>query len=52
MQLREGTIKGEVQPGLRSSACCYHCHLGVLAQALGCLLSHRPPTLAASVPLE
>ena len=32
--------------------CCYYCCLGVLAQALGSLPSHRPSTSAVSVPLE
>ena len=31
--------------------CSYYCHLGVSTQALGSLLSHRPSTLAVSVPL-
>ena len=33
------------------SFCYYHC-LGVLAQVLGSLLSHRPSTSAVLVPLE
>ena len=32
--------------------CCYYCHLGVLAQALGSLPSHRPSILAVLVPLK
>ena len=37
---------------LEEFSCCYYCHLGVLAQALGSLPSHRPSTSAISVPLE
>ena len=37
---------------LEEFGCCYYCHLGVSAQVLGSLLSHRPSTLAVSVPLE
>ena len=37
---------------LKEFGCCYYCHLGVSAQALGSLLSHRPSTSAVSVPLE
>ena len=37
---------------LEEFSCCYYCHLGVLAQVLGSLLSHRPSTSAVSVPLE
>ena len=31
---------------------CYYCRLGVLTQAFGSLISHRPSTSAVSVPLE
>ena len=37
---------------LEEFGCCYYCRLGVLAQALGSLPSHRPSTLAVLVPLE
>ena len=33
-------------------SCCYYCHLGVQAQVLESLQSHRSSTLAVSVPLE
>ena len=51
MQYREGSIKESVtEPG--DFGCCYYYHLGVLTQALGYLLSHRPSTLAVLVPLK
>ena len=31
---------------------CYYCHLGVLTQEFGSLISHRPSNLAVLVPLE
>ena len=37
---------------LKEFSCCYYCHLGVSTQVLGSLQSHRPSTLAVSVPLE
>ena len=37
---------------LEEFGCCYYCHLGVQAQVLGSLQSHRPSTSAVSVPLE
>ena len=37
---------------LEEFGCCYYCHLGVSAQALGSSPSHRPSTSAVSVPLK
>ena len=50
--LEGGNYKRGSATGLREFSCCYYCHLGVSAQVLGSLLSHRPSTLAVSVPLE
>ena len=37
---------------LKEFSCCYYCCLGVQAQVLGSLQSHRPSTSALSVPLK
>ena len=50
--LEGGNYKRGSATRLKEFGCCYYCHLGVLAQALGSLLSHRPSTLAVLVPLE
>ena len=50
--LEGGNYKRESTTGLGEFGCCYYCCLGVLAQVLGSLLSHRPSTSAVSVPLE
>ena len=50
--LEGGNYKRGSATRLKEFCCCYYCHLGVLAQVLGSLLSHRPSTLAVSVPLE
>ena len=50
--LEGGNYKRGSATGLEEFGCCYYCHLGVSAQVLGSLLSHRPSTLAVSVPLE
>ena len=47
-----GNYKRGSATELEEFGCCYYCHLGVLAQALGSLPSHRPSTSAVSVPLE
>ena len=47
-----GNYKRGSATKLEEFGCCYYCHLGVLAQVLGSLPSHRPSTLAVSVPLE
>ena len=47
-----GNYKRGCAAELKEFGCCYYCHLVVLAQALGSLPSHRPSTLAVSVPLE
>ena len=41
-----GNYKRGSTTKLEEFGCCYYCHLGVLAQALGSLQSHRPSTLA------
>ena len=46
-----GKYKKESITKPENFGCCYYCHLAVLTQALGSLLSHRPSTLAVSVPL-
>ena len=46
-----GNYKGRSATGLEKLGCCYYCHLGVQAQVLGSLQSHRPSTLAVSVTL-
>ena len=35
---------------LEEFGCCYYCHLGVSAQVLGSLLSHRPSTSLSQCP--
>ena len=50
--LEGGTIKGKDTTKLEEFGCCYYCHLGVQAQVLGSLQSHRPSTSAVSVPLK
>ena len=47
-----GNYKRGSETKLEEFSCCYYCHLGVQAQVLGSLQSHRPPTLAVSVSLE
>ena len=47
-----GNYKRGSATELKEFGCCYYCCLGVLAQALGSLLSHRPSTSAVLVPLE
>ena len=47
-----GNYKKGSATELKEFSCCYYSHLGVLAQVLGSLPSHRPSTLAVSVPLE
>ena len=46
-----GNYKRGSATELKEFGCCYYSHLGVSAQALGSLLSHRPSTLAVLVPL-
>ena len=46
-----GNYKRGSTTELEEFSCCYYCHLGVQAQALGSLQSHRPSTSAVSVPL-
>ena len=50
--LKGGNYKRGSATELKEFSCCYYCHLGVQAQVLGSLQSHRPSTLAVSVPLE
>ena len=50
--LEGGNYKRGSATGLEEFSCCYYCHLGVSAQALGSLLSHRPSTSAVLVPLK
>ena len=56
MRFSHVTEGGNYKRGSRTKpwefSCCYYCHLGVLTQAFGSLLSHRPSTLAVSVPLK
>ena len=47
-----GNYKRGSATKLKEFSCCYYCHLGVSAQALGSLPSHRPSTLAVLVPLK
>ena len=47
-----GNYKRGSTTELEEFGCCYYCHLGVSAQALGSFPSHRPSTLAVSVSLE
>ena len=50
--LEGGNYKRGSATKLKEFGCCYYCHLGVQAQVLGSLQSHRPSTSAVSVPLE
>ena len=50
--LEGGNYKRGSATRLKEFGCCYYCCLGVSAHVLGSLLSHRPSTLAVSVPLE
>ena len=50
--LEGGNYKRRSATELEEFGCCYYCHLGVQAQVLGSLQSHRPSTLAVLVPLE
>ena len=45
-----GNYKRGCATDLHKFGCCYYCHLGVSAQALGSLQSHRPSTSAVLVP--
>ena len=47
-----GNYKRGSATELEKFACCYYCCLGVQAQVLGSLQSHRPSTSAVSVPLS
>ena len=47
-----GNYKRGSTTKLEEFGCCYYCHLGLQAQVLGSLQSHRPSTLAVLVPLE
>ena len=47
-----GNYKRGSATELEEFGCCYYCCLGVLAQMLGSLLSHRPSTSAVLVSLE
>ena len=47
-----GNYKRGSTTKLEEFGCCYYCRLGVSAQVLGSLPSHRPSTLAVLVPLE
>ena len=50
--LKGGNYKRGSATELEEFGCCYYCCLGVQAQVLGSLQSHRPSTSAVSVPLE
>ena len=50
--LEGGNYKRGSATKLEEFGCCYYCCLGVQAQALGSLQSHRPSTLAVLVPLK
>ena len=50
--LEAGNYKRGSATKLEEFGCCYYCCLGVQAQILGSLQSHRPSTLAVLVPLE
>ena len=50
--LEGGNYKRGSATKFEEFGCCYYCHLGVQAQVLGSLQSHRPSTSAVSVPLE
>ena len=50
--LEGGNYKRGSATELEEFGCCYYCHLGVQAQVLGSLQSHRPSTLAVLVPLD
>ena len=45
-----GNYKKGSTTELEEFGCCYYCHLGVQAQALGSLQSHRPSTSAVWCP--
>ena len=49
--LEGGNYKRGSTTELEEFGCCYYCCLGVQAQVLGSLQSHRPSTSAVSVPL-
>ena len=50
--IKGGNYKRGSSTELKEFSCCYYCCLGVSAQVLGSLPSHRPSTLAVSVHLE
>ena len=50
--LKRANYKRGSTTELEEFGCCYYCCLGVQAQVLGSLQSHRPSTSAVSVPLE
>ena len=50
--LEGGNYKRGNATELKEFGCCYYCHLGVSTHVLGSLQSHRPSTLAVSVPCE
>ena len=50
--LEGGNYKRGSTTELEDFGCYYYCHLGVQAQVLGSLQSHRPSTLAVLVPLK
>ena len=50
--LEGGNYKRRSATKLVEFSCCYYCCLGVQAQVLGSLQSHRPSTSAVSVPLK
>ena len=50
--IKGGNHKRGSATELEEFGCCYYCHLGVQAQVLGSLQSHRPSTSAVSVSLE
>ena len=50
--LEGGDYKRGSATELLEFGCCYYCCLGIQAQVLGSLQSHRLPTLAVLVPLE
>ena len=47
-----GNYKKGSATELKEFGCCYYCCLGISTHVLGSLQSHRPSTLAVSVPLE
>ena len=50
--LEGGNYKRGSATKLVEFGCCHYCHLGIQAHVLGSPQSHRPSTLAVSVPLE